>query len=363
MQLRFYLFLAFILFTAFTIGLNLGLHGVLSLENVQIVMTKSGRDSVLSRSKTKEPPDTPQLADRNEKYTKRESFYEQDNREQKDARQNQGIDSLNKIDSSKNNSAASEDVAISPHISNPLLVDNKLDDELAKIDSIVQQRIAKDIESKQLNLIDTSNQILGNGGVIPIVLLTCNRAELLEQTLGSLLTVAGVSRENILVSQDGAIKTVADVVKKNNLQLIQNTEGLRLRGGVPIDGGKRIAKHYKFSLTAVFDRFPDAPAVIIVEDDLLFSPDFYEYFKLVAPVLYHDPSSFIVSAWSDNGFKGKVKDPYALRRTDYFPGLGWLLTRKLYKTELEAKWPGEHWDHWLRSPAIHQNREIVYPQV
>lgn len=56
-------------------------------------------------------------------------------------------------------------------------------------------------------------------------------------------------------------------------------------------------------------------------------------------------------------------DYFALRRTEFFPGLGWLLTRSLYEGELERAWPNEHWDHWLRSESISRHREIVYPQV
>jgi hypothetical protein len=114
----------------------------------------------------------------------------------------------------------------------------------------------------------------------------------------------------------------------------------------------------------------------------------------VAPALAADKSLFAVSAWNDNGFKSKMGptkalpssssdsnsngdsssngnsvsssvngDIYALRRTEFFPGLGWLLTRKLYKGELEVKWPDTHWDHWLRNPATHKGREILYPAV
>jgi alpha-1,3-mannosyl-glycoprotein beta-1,2-N-acetylglucosaminyltransferase len=64
-----------------------------------------------------------------------------------------------------------------------------------------------------------------------------------------------------------------------------------------------------------------------VEDDLLFSPDFYQYFVSTSPVLDEDSSVLLISAWNDNGFKGLVADPFELRRTDYFPGLGWLLPR------------------------------------
>lgn len=209
-------------------------------------------------------------------------------------------------------------------------------------------------------------KFLEAGGKIPIVLLTCNRPDQLTNTLKSLLAVRGVTKDQILVSQDGAMQEVADVVRKNGIKLQQNTEGLRLRGGAAGDGAERIAKHYKYSLTAAFDAFKtpeEAPAIIVVEDDLLFSPDFYEYLVSTAPVLEKDPTTFVVSAWNDNGFKGRVGDPYALKRTEYFPGLGWLLPRVLYKQELESRWPLVHWDHWLRSIEVHGTREIVYPEV
>ena len=207
---------------------------------------------------------------------------------------------------------------------------------------------------------------LASGQKIPIVLLTCNRPDQLTNTLKSLLAVRGVSKDNMLVSQDGAMQAVADVVRKNGIKLLQNTDGLHLRGGAAVDGAERIARHYKFSLTAAFEMFKtplEAPAIIIVEDDLLFSPDFYEYLASTAPILEKDPTTFVVSAWNDNGFKGRVGDPYALKRTEYFPGLGWLLPRALYKNELESRWPNQHWDHWLRSIEVHGTREIVYPEV
>lgn len=90
---------------------------------------------------------------------------------------------------------------------------------------------------------------------------------------------------------------------------------------------------------------------------------------------------FAVSAWNDNGFRDLVQDKAALRRTTFFPGLGWMLARRLYESEvrtascrwprpsphpppqLEPHWPETHWDHWLRSIKQHNGRETVYPEV
>jgi len=47
-------------------------------------------------------------------------------------------------------------------------------------------------------------------------------------------------------------------------------------------------------------------------------------------------------------------------RIDGMPGLGWMLSRALYKNELEAKWPNESepltWDGWIREDPQLQGR-------
>ena len=79
-----------------------------------------------------------------------------------------------------------------------------------------------------------------------------------------------------------------------------------------------------------------------------------------------DPTLWCTSAWHDNGFRDTAADPKRLLRTGFFPGLGWLLTRALYKGELEPAWPDEHWDHWMRSEVkfrTSRGRECLIPQV
>eukprot|EP00903_Cladosiphon_okamuranus_P011864 g11145.t1 len=205
---------------------------------------------------------------------------------------------------------------------------------------------------------------LGRGEKFPVLLLACNRAELLGHTIESLRGVRGLDMGSIMVLQDGTDEKVAELVRNNGLYLKQNTVTPGLRGGPRAgdDGARRIAMHYKFALDHAFERRPNAPAVVIVEDDLLFSPDFLEYLEANAPVLERDPTTLVLSAWNDNGYKGRVSDKAELKRTLYFPGLGWLLPRKLFN-ELGPSWPKEHWDHWLRDEKQHKGRECVYPEV
>ena len=58
--------------------------------------------------------------------------------------------------------------------------------------------------------------------------------------------------------------------------------------------------------------------MIIVEDDLEISPDFYEYFTATLPLLRRDPSLWCVSAWNDNDKARLINNtaPELLHRSD-----------------------------------------------
>ena len=64
---------------------------------------------------------------------------------------------------------------------------------------------------------------------------------------------------------------------------------------------------------------------IFIENDLILAPDFLWFFRSTAPLLERDPSLWCVSSWNDNGFGEIVGDERRLFRTDYFPGLGWMI--------------------------------------
>ena len=58
-------------------------------------------------------------------------------------------------------------------------------------------------------------------------------------------------------------------------------------------------QHYKKSLTASFDRYPEANYLVILEEDLDVSVDILSYFKQLLPVLENDESLYYISAWND----------------------------------------------------------------
>lgn len=94
------------------------------------------------------------------------------------------------------------------------------------------------------------------------------------------------------------------------------------------------------------------------------APDFFEYFRALLPLLKSDSSLWCVSAWNDNGRDGFVDPgkPNLLYRTDFFPGLGWMLLREVWE-ELEPKWPASFWDDWMRQPEQRRDRACIRPEI
>lgn len=64
-------------------------------------------------------------------------------------------------------------------------------------------------------------------------------------------------------------------------------------------------------------------------DDLDIAPDFFEYFQATRPLLDVDKTLYCISAWNDNGKAYLIdrKQPELLYRSDFFPGLGWMMTK------------------------------------
>lgn len=198
----------------------------------------------------------------------------------------------------------------------------------------------------------------------PIVVIAYNRPALLNATLASLLTVQGVEPTMITVYQDGSLPSIGDVAAFHSVRLVQNLlNDVSPEALVFTAPAARISRHYKFSLTHVFRSFADADYAIIVEDDMLFSSDFLLYFSQLVHLYADDPSIYCITSWNDNGQSHLSRDPRVLYRSDFFGGLGWLISRRMYQTEWESQWPAMHWDHWLREEAQRRGRECIYPEV
>ncbi|KAJ7555204.1 hypothetical protein O6H91_05G026200 [Diphasiastrum complanatum] len=196
--------------------------------------------------------------------------------------------------------------------------------------------------------------------------MSCNRADYLERTITSVLRyhVPFASKFPLFISQDGDDKSVRMKARSfyqfSHMQHIDPDPPKSNHPGENIAYYK-IARHYKWALTQLFDK-QNFQRVIILEDDMEISLDFFDYFEATAPLLDQDSSLVAVSSWNDNGQKQFVQDPELLYRSDFFPGLGWMLT-KTFWAELSPKWPKAYWDDWLRLKENRKGRQFIRPEV
>ena len=250
-----------------------------------------------------------------------------------------------------------------------------------------------------------------------MLLLCYNRPEYLQKTLASLFGVEGASMMPVYVSQDGDHAPTAAVARRFNVTLWQRPRVPLLSQGQ--QGQAYLAQHYKWALDRVLLEQKHSHAIVL-EDDMVrpptlahsrpyptlalppkpdptltltnqgppaltcachahatpmppqrhahaaqvFSPDFVRFFAQTAWLLRTDPTLWCVSSWNDNGFESLVQpsDASRLFRTDFFPGLGWMLRRELW-LELAPGFPLEHWDHWMRLGSTSKGRECAVPLV
>ncbi|XP_035284955.1 alpha-1,3-mannosyl-glycoprotein 2-beta-N-acetylglucosaminyltransferase b isoform X1 [Anguilla anguilla] len=204
--------------------------------------------------------------------------------------------------------------------------------------------------------------------VIPILVIACDRVTV-RRSLDKLIQYRpSPELHPIIVSQDCGHADTAKVIGSYGAQVTHlrqpDVSDIRVRPEHrKFQGYYKIARHYHWALNQVFTVL-SYDTVVIVEDDLEVAPDFFEYFRALYPILRSDPTLWCVSAWNDNGRDGLVDvgQPGLLYRTDFFPGLGWMLLRDLW-AELEPKWPAAFWDDWMRQPDQRRDRSCVRPEV
>ncbi|CAI9732939.1 alpha-1,3-mannosyl-glycoprotein 2-beta-N-acetylglucosaminyltransferase-like isoform X2 [Octopus vulgaris] len=203
--------------------------------------------------------------------------------------------------------------------------------------------------------------------VLPVLLIACDRTQV-SRSLDQLIKYRKDPHKfPIVVSQDcGHVKTSMTIDRyKDKVTHIKHPDLSDINLPWPqtkFQGYYKIARHYRWAINQVLVKL-NFSAVIIVEDDLDISPDFFEYFAATYPILRADPLLWCVSAWNDNGKDGMVSnDANLLYRTDFFPGLGWMMERRTW-LELEPKWPKTFWDDWMRHPEQRKNRACIRPEI
>ncbi|CAL9023001.1 unnamed protein product [Prunus brigantina] len=233
----------------------------------------------------------------------------------------------------------------------------RLEQECGQLKVLVQE-----LERKGLGRLIDKEQV----PVAAVVIMACNRADYLERTVKSVLKYQSsvASKFPLFVSQDGSHPAVKEkALSYDQLTYMQHLDYEPVHTDRPgeLIAYYKIARHYKWALDGLFYKHKFS-RVIILEDDMEIAPDFFDYFESTAALLDKDKSIMAVSSWNDNGQKQFVHDPKVLYRSDFFPGLGWMLARSTWD-ELSPKWPKAYWDDWLRLKENHKDRQFIRPEV
>lgn len=165
-----------------------------------------------------------------------------------------------------------------------------------------------DLSVKRRRLIDF--YFCSQETTIAVLVFACNRVTI-KRNLDQLLKYRPLHLEHnfpIIVSQDCGHEPTRKVIQSygDKLKLITQPD----QSDFPLQGKEKkfkgyykIARHYGWALNKTF---ADYDTVIIVEDDLDISPDFFEYFRALYPILKADQTLWCVSAWNDNGKEALV---------------------------------------------------------
>ncbi|XP_042241863.1 protein O-linked-mannose beta-1,2-N-acetylglucosaminyltransferase 1-like [Homarus americanus] len=146
-----------------------------------------------------------------------------------------------------------------------------------------------------------------------------------------------------------------------------DTAGLPTYGVRP-EGSRaaRVSRNLRFALFTALRVFPQADKFIVLEDDLVLSPDFYSYMQQTGWVLDHDPSVYCVSAYNHLSYAHTAHDLGRLYRVHGFPAYGWMMKRDTLAYILPKWLPSNvthDWDYFMDTSAIRGRRECVVPEV
>lgn len=209
------------------------------------------------------------------------------------------------------------------------------------------------------------------------VILACHRSSQLKKTLRSLSSLHVPSCIHVHVSIDAHPKSHRALYAAQSFPLVsqiwQHNPPSTYPAYTPRD---RIARHYNFVLSKVFEDpvHQNITHVILLEDDLLFAPDFFAYILNASTHLNSVDDNAVVcaSAWNDNG--RREANSHSASLTTFFPGLGWTLARVFWESFLRYNWPasptastysmvGIGWDFWLRLAFEEHGWSCLIPDV
>ncbi|XP_042883770.1 protein O-linked-mannose beta-1,2-N-acetylglucosaminyltransferase 1-like isoform X2 [Penaeus japonicus] len=195
---------------------------------------------------------------------------------------------------------------------------------------------------------------------VPVVVTAGARHQYLYHTLNTLLAAPGAQRSNVLVVLGDAPQPTTQLLRLINVNFTQ----------VPVHGKDnfKLFRYYRSVFQLVARTFPDAPAVIFLDEDVEVSPDFFSFMSQTLWLLREDPTLYCINGFSATGFFGKAHDDKNVLRGISQVEWGYAISLEFIEEALTMWHLNTNetdtlfYDEWLYK-KVSQGRECVFPEV
>ncbi|XP_037781678.1 protein O-linked-mannose beta-1,2-N-acetylglucosaminyltransferase 1-like [Penaeus monodon] len=188
---------------------------------------------------------------------------------------------------------------------------------------------------------------------VPVVVTAGARHQYLYHTLNTLLTAPGAQRNNVLVVLGDAPQPTTQLLRLINVNFTK----------VPVhgEGNLKLFRYYRSVFQLVARTFPDAPAVIFLDEDVEVSPDFFSFMSQTLWLLREDPTLYCINGYG--GSKELSYDEAQVLRSDTQVSWGYAVSLDFVREALtywQIKQEGSMYDYWLYS-TVAKGRECAMP--
>ncbi|XP_053650593.1 uncharacterized protein [Cherax quadricarinatus] len=215
---------------------------------------------------------------------------------------------------------------------------------------------------------------------VPIIVTAGTRHQYLYHALSSILAAPGARRANILVALGDAPASTVDLLRLMNFSYVTLNDASghndafghhNAASGHDNDASShhndRLFRYYRQVYRLIADRYPKAPSVILLDEDIEVSPDFFSFMSQTLWLLKVDPSLYCINAHSAGGVEGLAHDERRVLRGAVQVEWGYSVTLEFVREALSV-WEATtspntlYYDFWLYI-NVRRGRECLFPEV
>ncbi|CAM4823109.1 unnamed protein product [Rotaria magnacalcarata] len=176
---------------------------------------------------------------------------------------------------------------------------------------------------------------------IPILVIAGISHNSLRMCLETLLMQPGINIENVIVTVDEKFSEPLTLIHLFGFH------------GEKTSNSSTYMEHYETSLKKIWEIHPNQDKMIVIEEDLILSPDFLYTLALLSETFRKDETIGAIEMWNPNSYDIINGSEELIYRVDQFYGLGYLLRRSFYEKNMRNSFDiccsKRVWEKWTFS--------------